>query len=89
MGHRIVDSLNCVRYARCLSWCKLQRMDPLIFPVDLEFASAEEAEEYDRWFRAKVQAGSDDPRPDVPHEEAMARMRALLAAKLNKAESDK
>ncbi len=49
-----------------------------------EFANAEEAEAYDRWFRAKVQAGIDDPRPSIPHEQVMAEMRALLAAKQKK-----
>lgn len=35
---------------------------------------------YDTWFRAKVQEALDDPRPGVPHEVAMARVRAKLDA---------
>lgn len=47
-------------------------------PIVSEFETEEEAEAYDRWFRAKVQASLDDPRPPVPHDEAMARIRAKL-----------
>ncbi len=39
---------------------------------------AHEAAEYDRWFREQVQEALDDPRPSIPHEEAMARMEAWL-----------
>ena len=31
-------------------------------------ATTDEAEAYDRWFRAKVQASMDDPRPNIPHD---------------------
>lgn len=37
--------------------------------------------EYDKWFRAQVQAALDDPRPSIPHAQAMAEIRALLANK--------
>jgi hypothetical protein len=50
-------------------------------PIESEFATAEEAEAYDRWLRAKVQESLDDPRPNVPHDQVMARMRALLENK--------
>ena len=33
---------------------------------------AHEAAEYDRWFREQVRQALDDPRPPIPHEEAMA-----------------
>ena len=45
-----------------------------------EFATTEEAEAYDRWFRAKVRASLADPRLSVPHDEAMARVRATIEA---------
>ena len=47
-------------------------------PLVSEFATTEEAEAYDRWFRAKVRASLADPRPSVPHDEAMARVRATI-----------
>ena len=48
-------------------------------PLVSEFATTEEAEAHDRWFRAKVQTSLDDPRPSVPHDQAMARLRATIA----------
>jgi hypothetical protein len=35
-------------------------------------------QEYDDWFRAQVQEALDDPRPAIPHDEAMRRIRAAL-----------
>jgi hypothetical protein len=37
-----------------------------------------EQDDYDHWFRTKVQASLDDPRPNVPHDEAMARIRKII-----------
>ena len=37
-------------------------------------------DEYDAWLRAKVLRALQDPRPSVPHEEAMARARAAIQA---------
>jgi hypothetical protein len=52
-------------------------------PLVSEFPTTEEAEAYDRWFRAQVQASLDDPRPGIPHDQAMMRIRATIeAAKL-------
>ena len=42
------------------------------------FATPEDAEAYDAWFRAKVQAALDDESPIIAHEEVMAEMRALI-----------
>lgn len=52
------------------------RLDPLIS----EFETEEQAASHDRWFRAKVQKALDDPRPPVPHDEAMARIRERIRA---------
>ena len=51
-----------------------QKLDPIIS----EFETEEEAAEYDRWFHAKVQASLDDTSPDIPHDEAMARVKAAI-----------
>jgi DNA-damage-inducible protein J len=48
------------------------------FPASLAPFDGSDAEEYDAWVRAKVQEALDDPRPSIPHEEAMARLRATL-----------
>jgi hypothetical protein len=47
-------------------------------PIVSEFETKEDAEAYDRWFRAKVAASLADPRPPVPHDAAMARIRQRL-----------
>lgn len=59
-------------------------MSAELSPIVSEFETEEQAASYDRWFRAKVQASLDDPRPNVPHDQVMADMRALLEAKRNK-----
>ena len=48
-------------------------------PIVSEFETEEQAAHYDRWFRAKVQASLDDPRPTIPHDQVMAEMEAILA----------
>jgi hypothetical protein len=53
-------------------------------PIVSEFETEEQAASYDRWFRAKVQASLDDPRPNVPHDQVMAEMRALIESKRKK-----
>jgi hypothetical protein len=47
-------------------------------PIVSEFDSVESAEAYDRWFRAKVAASLADGLPGVPHDEAMAQVRAII-----------
>ena len=47
-------------------------------PLVSEFATTEEAEAYDRWFRAKVRSSLADTRSSVPHDEAMTRARATI-----------
>ena len=49
-------------------------------PLVSEFATTEEAEAYDRWFRAEVQASLDDPRLPIPHDQAMARIKTTIEA---------
>lgn len=50
-------------------------------PIESEFATVEEAEAHDRWFRAKVQASLDDQRPTTPHDEVMTTLREIIEAK--------
>ncbi|UVM03506.1 antitoxin [Pseudomonas laurylsulfatiphila] len=59
-------------------------MSTELSPIVSEFETKEQAASYDRWFRAKVQASLDDPRPNVPHDQVMADMRALIESKRNK-----
>ncbi|MDD2766013.1 MAG: hypothetical protein PHE83_18780 [Opitutaceae bacterium] len=48
-------------------------------PIVSEFETEEQAADYDRWFRAKVQESIDDPRPSIPHDQVMAEMEAIIA----------
>ena len=50
-------------------------------PIVSEFESIEQAEAYERWLRAKVETSLADVRPVVPHDQAMAQGRAVIAKK--------
>jgi hypothetical protein len=50
-------------------------------PIESEFLTTEEAEAHDRWFRTKVETALNSQRTAVPHDEAMARIRATIAKK--------
>lgn len=54
-------------------------------PIESEFATTEEAEAYDAWFRAKVEKSLADTRPPIPHDQVMAEMRALIDRRRKKA----
>lgn len=56
-------------------------MNEVLSPIVSEFETQEAADSYDAWFRAKVQKSLDDPRPSIPHDVVMAKMRALLKSK--------
>lgn len=58
-------------------------MNAVLSPIESEFATAEEAAAYDRWFRDQVQEAIDDPRPSIPHDQVMAEMRAIIALRKN------
>ena len=58
-------------------------MSAELSPIVSEFETEEQAASYDLWFLAKVHASLDDPRPNVPHDQVMADMRALIESKRN------
>ena len=62
---------------------KTQALDPIIS----EFQAEAQAISHGRWFRAQVQAALDDLRTSVPHDEAMARVRATIQAAKRKSKS--
>ena len=57
-------------------------------PIESEFATTADAEAHDRWFRAKVQASLDDPRPSLPHDQVMIKLRDIIEAKRQANASD-
>ncbi|EQB33966.1 type II toxin-antitoxin system RelB family antitoxin [Sphingobium ummariense] len=46
--------------------------------IESEFATTEEAEAYDAWLRAKVEKAMASTGPDIPHDEVMAEMQAII-----------
>ena len=48
-------------------------------PIVSEFASTEEAEAYDIWFRAKVRRALDSKEPTYSHEQVMAELDEIIA----------
>jgi hypothetical protein len=53
-------------------------------PIESEFESPEDEAAYNAWLKAKVEAALADPRPSIPHDQVMAELRAIIAAKKNK-----
>lgn len=47
-------------------------------PIVSEFETPEQAAAYEVWLKRKVAASLADPRPPVPHDEAMRRARAAI-----------
>lgn len=52
----------------------MAKLDPIVS----EFATEEEAEAYDQWFRAEVEAALKEKGPGVPHDVAMKRIRKTI-----------
>ena len=52
----------------------MTKLDPIIS----EFATQEEADAYDKWFREQVEAALAEDGPDIPHEQVMAEARAIV-----------
>ncbi|HLD66983.1 MAG TPA: stability determinant [Pseudomonas sp.] len=50
-------------------------------PIVSEFETEEHAASYDRWFRAKVLEAINNTKPRLPHDEAMAKVQAVLEAR--------
>jgi hypothetical protein len=59
------------------------KMNAELSPIVSGLETEEQVASHDRWFRAKVQASIDDPRPNVPHNRMMEDMRALIESKSN------
>jgi len=59
-------------------------MSTVFDPAVSEFESEEQQAQHEAWLRRKVQAALDDPRPTIPHDAAMARIRRTIAAARHK-----
>ncbi len=47
-------------------------------PIESEFATSEEAVEYEAWFRAKVERAMASAEPGIPHDQVMAMMQTVI-----------
>ncbi|MCB4862480.1 stability determinant [Sphingobium sp. PNB] len=56
---------------------------PELDPIVSEFATTEEAEAYDTWFRAKVEKALACHKPGIPHDEVMAMLRKIIEGRKN------
>ena len=52
----------------------MAKLDPIVS----EFATEEEAEAYDVWFRAQVEEGLRSKGPWIPHDEVMREAREII-----------
>lgn len=52
--------------------------DKKLDPIVSEFETQAQADAYDRWFRAKIEAAVNNPGELIPHDEAMARVRETI-----------
>ena len=63
-------------------------MNKVLSPIESEFATQEDADSYDLWFRARVEHSlqlADDPDTHrISHDEVMAKARARIEAKIRK-----
>ena len=49
-------------------------------PIESKFATRQEAQEHDAWFRRRVLASLADARPAVPHDQVLAETEAVIQA---------
>jgi len=60
-------------------------LDPLISGFD----TAEQEASHTAWLRSEIAKSIADPRPSIPHDEAMARIRHTIEALKRKAQGDR
>jgi hypothetical protein len=68
-----------LRYSESMNTTVIDMATPLD-PLISEFDTAEEADAYDRWFRAEVEASLAETGPGIPHDQVMAEMDAIIVA---------
>ncbi len=54
-------------------------MSTVLSPLVSEFETKEQETSYTTWLKAKIQASLSDPRRNIPHDEVMAEMDAIIA----------
>lgn len=59
----------------------MPHMNVVLSPMVSEFETQEQEDSYTLWLRQKYASSLADTRPNVPHDEVMAKARALLDQK--------
>ncbi len=54
-------------------------MSTVLSPLVSEFETEEQETSYTTWLKAKIQASLSDQRQNIPHDEVMAEMDAIIA----------
>lgn len=50
-------------------------------PLVSEFETVEQEASYNAWLNAKVKTSLEDPRPSIPHDQVMEKVRTMLDEK--------
>lgn len=53
-------------------------MSAALSPLVSEFETEEQEVSHTAWLKAKIQASLNDPRPNIPHDQVMAEMDAII-----------
>ena len=65
---------------------KMRSMNTALSPIESQFATTDEADAYDAWFREKVEKSvqlADEPNSiRIPHDEVMSKARPRIEAKI-------
>jgi hypothetical protein len=56
-------------------------MNVVLSPIVSEFDTEEQEASYTIWLQAKIKSSLGDTRPNTPHDQMMAKARALLESK--------
>lgn len=70
------DEINCIQLKNGGSL-----MSAVLSPLVSEFETEAQEASYTAWLQAKAQASLSDTRPNIPHDQVMVKMRAMLDAK--------
>jgi hypothetical protein len=53
----------------------------VLSPIVSEFESQEQADQYEEWLIKKLTKAENSTKPNIPHDQVMAKMRALIESK--------
>jgi hypothetical protein len=73
-----INSQNRVKWIwKFRSWF----MNAVLSPIVSEFETQEQADSYEVWLLQKLERAENSIKPNIPHDQVMAKMNALLGSK--------